>query len=142
MWINVFTVLLALSVLFGIKAVWTSRLQVSARKQIVGPLARTLGWWMISIPLIAAIAVAVCIGALKLLNFDNRLAYGQGIIFGIVIVLLAAAYVASAVRKHGVPIRKEAVPLDWTKVEVEPSTPDFGFLAKRDASEGRSSEGT
>ncbi len=133
MWINLYTVLLALSVLFGIKAVWTSRLQVSARKHLVGPFARTLGWWLISLPLITALGVAACVGALKLLNFEDGLAYGQGTIFGIVIVLLAVAYVANAVRKYGVPIKKDEVPVDWTNVKAQPTTPEFGFLVKCDA---------
>ena len=126
--INILTVLLGLSIIFGIKAIWTSRLQISARKQIVGPLARKFGWWMISMPLVAAVSVVACVGVLMLINIDRELAYGQGIIFGIVIVLLSVAYTANAVRKYGVPIAKEKAPVDWTNVEVRSSTPDFAFL--------------
>jgi hypothetical protein len=126
--ISLLTVLLVLSVIFGIQAVWTSRLQISARKQIVGPLARKLGWWMIAMPLVAAVSVVACVAALMLMNMNQELACGQGIIFGIVIVLLSVAYTANAVRKYGVPITKEKAPLDWTNVAVRSSTPDFAFL--------------
>jgi hypothetical protein len=54
--INLFLVLLALAVLFGIKAVRSSRLRISARRQIVGPLARKLGWCLIAMPLVATLS--------------------------------------------------------------------------------------
>lgn len=128
--VNFLAVLLALSVILGIKGVRTSRLQISARRQIVGPLARELGWWLISMPLVAGVSVVACIGVRMLMNVNRELAYGQGIIFGIVIVLLLVAYTANAVRKYGVPITTEKAPLDWTNVEVRSSTPDFAFLGK------------
>jgi hypothetical protein len=126
--LNLFLVLLLLSVVFGAKAVWTARLPISARRQIVGPRARKLGWCMIATPLFTAASVALWILALRLLDFDETLAVGQGLILGIVTVLLVCAYVANRVRRYAVPIRSDEPSLDWSNVETRPSAPPFDFL--------------
>lgn len=78
MYFNLFFVLLLAAVLFGIKAVWTSRLQISARRQIIGPLARKLGWCMIATPIFTAASVAACVCVLRLIGVDSGLSSGQG----------------------------------------------------------------
>ena len=126
--INLFVILLTASVIFGIKAVWTSRLQIAARRQILGTLARRIGWCMIAMPVFAAASVAACIGVLKLINYEDTLAYGQGSICGIVLVLLVSAYVANRLKRYGVPIKTNAAPIDWTNVDVKPAAPRFDIL--------------
>jgi hypothetical protein len=123
-----FYILLAMSVLFGIHAVWTSRLRTSARRHIVGPLARKLGWCMIATPLFVVVSAGAAVGVLTLMGHNENLAYSQGLMFGIAIVCLVFAFVVLRVHKYSVPIATGSSDVDWTNIDVKPAEPQFDFL--------------
>jgi len=121
-------IILLASFVGGVTVILKGSLKVSQRRQIVGATARRVGAGMVLLPFVV---LAMTYGVMMASHgFGNTFetAATHGMIAGVLLISLAAIFLAANANRWSVPLQANAPRPDFTGVDGREPRPDFSFL--------------